>query len=123
FLHFSVERVEQFPEKSTHYNAFGKKSHLSFFGVGYMMKEASGISMKNDVIEVKVKGIIPTSRGCAVFLGNDDKIFTIYVDHSVGQAIAMFIQDTPKERPLTHDLIASIFVGLGVRVNHIVVNE
>ena len=79
--------------------------------------------MKNDVVEVKVKGIIPTSRGCAVFLGNDEKIFTIYVDHSVGQAIAMFIQDTPKERPLTHDLIASIFVGLGVRVNYIVVND
>lgn len=79
--------------------------------------------MKNDVIEVKVKGIVPTSRGCAVFLGNDDKIFTIYVDHSVGQAIAMFIQDTPKERPLTHDLIASIFVGLGVKVNYIVVND
>jgi bifunctional DNase/RNase len=79
--------------------------------------------MKNDVIEVKVKGIIPTTRGCAVFLGNDQKIFTIYVDHSVGQAIAMFIQDTPKERPLTHDLIASIFMGLGVRVKHIVVNE
>ena len=79
--------------------------------------------MKNDIIEVKVKGIIPTSRGCAVFLGNDEKIFTIYVDHSVGQAIAMFIQDTPKERPLTHDLIASIFIGLGVHVNYIVVNE
>ena len=79
--------------------------------------------MKNDIIEVKVKGIIPTSRGCAVFLGNDDKIFTIYVDHSVGQAIAMFIQDTPKERPLTHDLIASIFMGLGVRVNYVIINE
>jgi bifunctional DNase/RNase len=28
-----------------------------------------------------------------------------------------------KERPLTHDLIGSIFLGLGVKLEHVVVND
>jgi uncharacterized protein len=79
--------------------------------------------VKNDVVEVSVKGVLPTTNGCAVFVGNDEKTFVIYVDHSVGAAITMFLRDTPKERPLTHDLIGHIFTGLGVRVERVVVND
>jgi bifunctional DNase/RNase len=32
----------------------------------------------------------------------------IYVEQSVGLAIALFKQGTQKERPLTHDLLANI---------------
>ena len=79
--------------------------------------------MKNDVIEVQVKGVLPTTNGCAVFVGNDEKTFVIYVDHSVGAAITMFLRSTPKERPLTHDLIGHIFTGLGVKVERVVIND
>jgi bifunctional DNase/RNase len=79
--------------------------------------------MNNAVTEVQVKGVLPTTNGCAVFIGNDEKIFVIYVDHSVGAAITMFMRGTPKERPLTHDLIASIFPGLGVRIDRIIIND
>lgn len=79
--------------------------------------------MKNDVVEVQVKGVLPTTNGCAVFVGNDEKTFVIYVDHSVGAAITMFLRNTPKERPLTHDLIGHIFAGFGVRVERIVIND
>jgi hypothetical protein len=79
--------------------------------------------MNNSVTEVQVRGVLPTTNGCAVFLGNDEKVFVIYVDHSVGAAITMFMRKTPKERPLTHDLIASIFQGLGVKVERIVIND
>jgi bifunctional DNase/RNase len=79
--------------------------------------------MKNGVIPIQVFGVIPTNRGCAVFVGNGDKTFTIYVEPTVGQAIAMFMQDTPKERPLTHDLIGHVFRGLGVSVERIVIND
>jgi hypothetical protein len=39
-------------------------------------------TMKNDVVEVAVKGVMPTGTGCAVFLGNanSDKIQTIHVE-------------------------------------------
>ena len=79
--------------------------------------------MKNDVVQVQVKGVLPTTNGCAVFVGNEEKTFVIYVDHSVGAAITMFLRNTPKERPLTHDLIGHIFTGLGVRVERVVVND
>ena len=74
-------------------------------------------------IRVEVKGLVPTQTGCGVFLGNDGKIIAIFVDHSVAAAITMFLRNTPKERPLTHDLISSIFTGLGVRVERVVIND
>jgi len=79
--------------------------------------------MKNGVVPIQVFGVIPTSRGCAVFVGNEEKTFTIYVELSVGQAIAMFMQGTPKERPYTHDLIGHVFNGLGVSVQRVVIND
>lgn len=79
--------------------------------------------MQNDVVEVSVKGVMPTANGCAVFLGDDEKNFVIYVDHSVGNAISMTMQGVKKDRPLTHDLIGNILLGLGVTLDRVVVND
>jgi hypothetical protein len=79
--------------------------------------------VKNEVVEVQVRGVLPTTNGCAVFVGNSEKTFVIYVDHSVGAAITMFLRNTPKERPLTHDLIGHIFNGLGTTVERVVIND
>ena len=79
--------------------------------------------MLKDVVEVEVKGVMPTANGCAVFLGNDEKNFVIYVDHSVGNAISMSLHGVKKDRPLTHDLIGNIFLGLGVSLERVVVND
>ena len=79
--------------------------------------------MKHDAVLVTVKGVMPTANGCAVFLGNDDKTFVIYVDHSVGNAIQMTIKGVKKDRPLTHDLIGSVLLGLGAQLDHIVIND
>lgn len=78
--------------------------------------------MNND-IPVRVKGLVPTPTGCGVFLSNDEKVIAIFVDHSVAAAITMSIHKIKKNRPLTHDLIGSIFAGLGVTVQKIVVND
>lgn len=79
--------------------------------------------MQTDVIATTIKGVMPTANGCAVFLGNEAKIFVIYVDHSVGNAIQMTLDGVKKDRPLTHDLIGSVLLGLGARLDHIVVND
>ncbi|EDY83266.1 conserved hypothetical protein [Verrucomicrobiia bacterium DG1235] len=79
--------------------------------------------MNTSVIQVTVKGVMPTVNGCAVFLGNDDKVFVIYVDHSVGNAISMAINGVKKERPLTHDLISSMLIGLEAKISRIVIND
>jgi bifunctional DNase/RNase len=79
--------------------------------------------VKNNLVEVTIRAVLPTANGCAVFIGNEEKNFVIYVDHSVGAAITMFLRGTPKERPLTHDLIGHIFTGLGVHVDRIIIND
>ena len=79
--------------------------------------------MPNDVVVATIKGVMPTATGCAVFLGNEAKTFIIYVEQSVGRAIQMTLSGEKKERPLTHDLIGSILLGLGAKLEHIVVND
>ena len=66
---------------------------------------------------------MPTSGGSAVFLGTDNKTFVIHMDPSMGQTIAMHLQHVHKERPLTHDLIGTIFMGLGISLEHIIIND
>src|SRR5437868_14366373 len=79
--------------------------------------------MKSDVVPVEIRGILPANSGCAIFVGNDKKVFVIQVEHSMGAVIGMFLRDTPKECPLTHDLIASIFKGFNVTVERVVITE
>jgi bifunctional DNase/RNase len=79
--------------------------------------------MKPDVVAVTVKGVMPTANGCAVFLGDGSKTFVIYVDHSVGNAIQMTLDGVKKDRPLTHDLIGSIMLGLDTQLDHVVIND
>ena len=79
--------------------------------------------MQNNAVAVAIKGVMPTANGCAVFIGPEGKTFVIYVDHSVGNAIQMTLNGVKKERPLTHDLIGSILLGLGATLDHIVIND
>ena len=79
--------------------------------------------MNKTVIEVQVRAVLPTSGGCAIFLGNMDKVFIIYVDQSVGSAITMFMRGTVKERPLTHDLMGHLMTALGARVERVIIND
>lgn len=79
--------------------------------------------MEKPVVEVEVRNVLPTSAGSAVFLGNSEKVFVIYVDHAVGSAINMFLQNTPKPRPQTHDLFAEVLTGLGASVTRVVISN
>ena len=79
--------------------------------------------MKSDVVPVEIRGILPANSGCAIFVGNDEKVFVIQVEHSMGAIIGMFLRDTPKERPLTHDLISSILKGFTISVERVVITE
>ena len=79
--------------------------------------------MNNDSVVVSVKGVMPTSNGCAIFLGNDDKTFVIYVDPAIGNAINMTINQVKKERPLTHDLIGLILKGLETKIERVLIND
>src|SRR5205823_14598002 len=75
------------------------------------------------VIEVHVRAVLPTSGGCAVFIGNSDKVFIVYVDQTVGSAITMFMREMSKERPLTHDLMAHLMTAVGAHVERVIIND
>lgn len=88
------------------------------YGVGVIF----GI-MNNSVVEVTIKGVMPTSNGCAVFLGNDVKTFVIYVDQGIGNSIQNAVNGIQAERPLTHDLMMTLLDGLGAEVERVIINE
>src|SRR2546422_11754668 len=79
--------------------------------------------MNKTVIEVQVRAVLPTSGGCAVFIGNNDNVFIIYVDQTVGSAITMFMRQITKERPLTHDLMGHLMTALGANVARAIIND
>jgi hypothetical protein len=79
--------------------------------------------MKSDVVQVQIRGILPANSGCALFVGNDEKVFVIHVEPQMGAIISMFLRDTPKERPLTHDLMQRIFSGFNITVERVVITE
>jgi bifunctional DNase/RNase len=80
-------------------------------------------TMSKPVVPVEIRTVLPFNSGRAVFIGNPDKVFVIYVDESVGAAISMFMNRTPKERPLTHDLIGHLMTALGAKVERVIIND
>jgi uncharacterized protein len=79
--------------------------------------------MKQDVVPVQIRGILPANSGCALFVGNDKKVFVINVEPQIGAVIGMFLRQEPKERPLTHDLINRMFQGFGITVERVIITD
>lgn len=79
--------------------------------------------MKSDVLPVQIRGILPHNNSCALFVGNEKKVFVIQVEPQMGAVIGMFLRDTPKERPLTHDLINRVFLGFGISVERVIITD
>jgi hypothetical protein len=79
--------------------------------------------MKHDIVPVQIREILPANSSCALFVGNDEKIFVINVDPQMGRVIGDFLRNEPKERPLTHDLINRVFQGFGISVERVVITD
>ncbi|HYF34785.1 MAG TPA: bifunctional nuclease family protein [Prosthecobacter sp.] len=79
--------------------------------------------MNREVVETQVRAVLPLDGSFAVFLGNEQKTFVIYVDESVGTAISMFMRGIAKERPLTHDLLATVLLAFGAKVERVIIND
>lgn len=79
--------------------------------------------MSREVVPVKIRGLLPANSGVAVFLGNDEKVFVIQVEQSMGSVIHSAMRGTAKDRPLTHDLFGHAFKALGVTLERVVITE
>jgi bifunctional DNase/RNase len=79
--------------------------------------------MNNDVVPVELRTVHPMDSGYAVFLGNAEKTFVIFVDEPVGVAITMSMRGIVKERPLTHDLMGHMLRAFGAAIERIIINS
>lgn len=78
-------------------------------------------------VEMKIRGLImdPGSNMPIVVLKDvgSDTVLPIWVGVYEANAIALEIEKVTTPRPMTHDLIKNLLIGLDTRVHKIVVNE
>lgn len=79
--------------------------------------------MPNDLVTIRFDKILQARTYATVLLGNDEKKFAIYVDPQTGKSLQLYLLGSKRERPYTHDLIHSIFLGFNIRLKQIVINE
>ncbi len=51
------------------------------------------------------------------------RVIPIYIGHAEANAIAMELADVKFERPLTHDLLRQVIIGLGAELSRVVVTR
>jgi hypothetical protein len=77
-----------------------------------------------ELVKVEVKRVIgPVRDTAAVLLGNDEKVFMIFVGIYEAAAIIRELQHEKTERPLTHDLIKSVLVGFDIVVKKVIISS
>ena len=78
-------------------------------------------------VEMKIRGLMmdPVTNMPIVILKdvNGNSILPIWVGIYEANAIALEIEKVQTPRPMTHDLIKNLLIGLGTRVQKVVVNE
>lgn len=79
--------------------------------------------MLGELIQLSFDRIVQTRSYTVIVLKGKEKKFAIYVEPSVGKILQFYLSDVEKTRPLTHDLISSIFKGLDIAVKQVVIND
>ena len=79
--------------------------------------------MLSELVQLSFDKIMQTRAYTVVVLGAGDKKFAIYTDPSIGRMLQLYLTNGPKPRPLTHDLMNSIFNGMNVQIRQIVIND
>ena len=72
----------------------------------------------NELIRVEPIALLPTQAGCAVFLGDENKVIVFYIDPSIGASINSILAKAEPPRPLTHDLFTQTLEAFGAEVLH-----
>ena len=78
-------------------------------------------------VEMKIRGLMmdPVTNMPIVILKDvsGDAVLPIWVGHYEANAIALEIEKVATPRPMTHDLIKNLLVGLDTHVHKVVVSE
>lgn len=75
------------------------------------------------MIKIEPIALLPTPAGCALFLGDGEKVVLIYIDPSIGASINMVLAGDKPPRPLTHDLFKDTLTAFGGKVTKVDIVE
>jgi bifunctional DNase/RNase len=79
--------------------------------------------MLGELVQLSFDKIMQTRSYTVVILTGNEKRFAIYTDPSIGRVLQLYLTGTEKPRPLTHDLLHSIFEGFEIKVKQVVIND
>lgn len=79
--------------------------------------------MFSELIQLNFDKILQTHAYTVVILASKDKRFAIYMDPSMGKTLQLYLTNTEKKRPLTHDLFSMVLKGFDIRIKQIVIND
>lgn len=79
--------------------------------------------MITELVQLSFDKIMQTRSYTVIVLKGNEKKFAIYVEPHVGKVLQMYLTDSEKPRPLTHDLITSLFKGFEISVKQVVIND
>ena len=79
--------------------------------------------MLTELVQLSFDKIMQTRSYTVVVLGARDKRFAIYTEPNIGRILQMYLTGTAKPRPLTHDLMNSIFKGFDVKIRQVVIHD
>lgn len=74
-----------------------------------------------ELTRVEPIALMPTPAGCAVFLGDGNKVISFFIDPSIGASINAVLAGQKPERPLTHDLFAMSLDAFGAKLQRVVI--
>lgn len=79
--------------------------------------------MLTELIQLSFDKIMQTNTYTVIVLSAEGKRFAIYTEPNIGRILQMYLTDTERQRPLTYDLIDSIFSGLDIRLKQTVIYD
>ena len=74
-----------------------------------------------NLVRVEPIALMPTPAGCAIFLGDGQKVIVFYIDLAIGASINAVLADQKSPRPLSHDLFVDALIGFGAQVTRVVI--
>src|SRR4029079_7951698 len=80
-------------------------------------------TMISELVQLAFDKIMQTRTYTVIVLKTPEKKFAIYVDPAIGKSLQNYLTDIEKPRPMTHDLLSSMFKGLDIKVKQIVIND
>jgi bifunctional DNase/RNase len=80
--------------------------------------------MEEEMQKFEVKRVAgPFEGGAAIFLGNENKTFLVFVGLFEATAIVKEMQKQTTIRPLTHDLLYNVMIGFDIELKKIIISK